>query len=240
MRKENRKEDAISPVVGVMLMIVVTIVIAAVITAFATGLAGDSTTTTPMALFEVENIRMTDGNLLESFDLVHKGGDEMKLENLVVTLEPVGKGQSGIVVQRTGVEPGLNPNYQSGMTEIETWTDPSVMELMGVVEGTGYEIIEEEGTVNQLSVRGKTGEGIDISTGDRIKVGVILKSGSTTLKIYDQNLLGWGYPATYSVQKYDVPNEDGMNHMGSDVLVKWMLSDARTTGIIAKGEFIVP
>ena len=55
MRKENRKDDAISPVVGVMLMLVVTIVIAAVVVMFSTGLAGD-TKTTPTALFEVSGM----------------------------------------------------------------------------------------------------------------------------------------------------------------------------------------
>ncbi len=36
----QRKEDAVSPVVGVMLMLVVTIIIAAVVSGFAGGLAG--------------------------------------------------------------------------------------------------------------------------------------------------------------------------------------------------------
>ena len=47
MKRQKRNEDAASPVIGVMLMLVVTVVIAAVITAFATGMAGDSTSTTP-------------------------------------------------------------------------------------------------------------------------------------------------------------------------------------------------
>ena len=52
MRKEKTKEDAVSPVIGVMLLLVVTVVIAAVVVGFSTGLAG-STETTPTALFEV-------------------------------------------------------------------------------------------------------------------------------------------------------------------------------------------
>ena len=39
--KKSNKEDAVSPVIGVMLMLVVTIVIAAVVAAFASGLGGD-------------------------------------------------------------------------------------------------------------------------------------------------------------------------------------------------------
>lgn len=38
----ERKEDAVSPVVGVMLMLVVTIIIAAIVSGFAGGLAGDT------------------------------------------------------------------------------------------------------------------------------------------------------------------------------------------------------
>lgn len=45
------KENAVSPVVGVMLMLVVTIIIAAVVAAFASGL-GTTTTTTPVASYE--------------------------------------------------------------------------------------------------------------------------------------------------------------------------------------------
>ena len=41
MNLTERKEDAVSPVIGVMLMLVVTIVIAAVVAAFAGGLSSD-------------------------------------------------------------------------------------------------------------------------------------------------------------------------------------------------------
>lgn len=47
----NKKESAVSPVVGVMLMLVVTIIIAAVVSAFAGGLSSGSKTA-PVASFE--------------------------------------------------------------------------------------------------------------------------------------------------------------------------------------------
>jgi len=40
--KRSKKEDAVSPVIGVMLMLVVTIVIAAVVSTFATGIGADT------------------------------------------------------------------------------------------------------------------------------------------------------------------------------------------------------
>jgi len=53
MKKTEQKEDAVSPVVGVMLMLVVTIIIAAVVAAFAGGLAV-STERAPNAVLKAE------------------------------------------------------------------------------------------------------------------------------------------------------------------------------------------
>ena len=162
MKRHERNEDAASPVIGVMLMLVVTVVIAAVITAFATGMAGESTATTPMALLEADNQQMT-GDLLYTFDIVHKGGDEMALENIQVVIEPSGSDNSyGILMVRTAAD---------------------------------------------LEVQGKTGEDITVSTGDRIRI--TLNTGNAGEKISKGNL------------------------------VKWTLSDIRTTGVIGKGEFVV-
>ena len=46
----KKKEDAVSPVIGVMLMLVVTIVIAAVVAAFAGGIATDTEPTPNVVL----------------------------------------------------------------------------------------------------------------------------------------------------------------------------------------------
>ena len=51
--KRTEKDDAVSPVVGVMLMLVVTIIIAAVVAAFAGGIVGD-TEKAPTAVLDVE------------------------------------------------------------------------------------------------------------------------------------------------------------------------------------------
>ena len=50
MNLKERKEDAVSPVIGVMLMLVVTIVIAAVVAAFAGGIATDTEPTPSVVL----------------------------------------------------------------------------------------------------------------------------------------------------------------------------------------------
>ena len=180
MKQQERKEEAISPVIGVMLMLVVTVIIAAVIAAFATGMAGDSTTTTPMALLEADNQQLhpyamdytTGKKALQTFDIVHKGGDSMVLENIQVTLEPLGGGQYGIIVIREGAK----ENH---------------------LEILGKENLKSKAT---------------FSTGDRIRVNVLHDSLSSS--------------------SYEI--------MAEDVKVKWTVSDIRTTGIIAKGEFVIP
>ena len=166
MKHLKIKEDAASPVIGVMLMLVVTVVIAAVIAAFATGMAGESTATTPMALLEVDNLQLT-GEYLNTFDIVHKGGDEMVLENIQVVVNPIGGDQTGIVKLLQGAD--------------------------------GLKVVGKE----------SLGAGAVISTGDRIRVQ--FKDGMGTY-------FNHKYPSTLT----------------------WIVSDVRTTGIIAKGEFVVP
>ena len=229
MKKYEKKEDAASPVIGVMLMLVVTVVIAAVITAFATGMAGDSTSTTPMALIEADTPQVN--GVLQSFDLVHKGGDEMKLENLLVLIEPVGGSQTGIILERRGdskVE--LNPNYE--------YERKGYLEMAEFFKdlGLNIQIIEETGgTGKGLSVLGKTGEDVVVSTGDRIRVS--LKISGEGMKVVD----GDSGSTMYEANKYNFQgDEGGYSDISPGTTVKWTVSDVRTTGVIAKGEFVVP
>ena len=61
MNLTERKEDAVSPVIGVMLMLVVTIVIAAVVAAFAGGIATD-TEPTPSVVLTADAYPAKDAN----------------------------------------------------------------------------------------------------------------------------------------------------------------------------------
>lgn len=170
MKHLKIKEDAASPVIGVMLMLVVTVVIAAVIAGFATGMAGDSTATTPMALLEVDNPQLT-GEYLNTFDIVHKGGDEMVLKNIQVLVTPTGGAQTGIIRLMQGVNSD------------------------GSLKVVGKESLGEEEV---------------ISTGDRIRV------------------------------QYLPPSDSSLYYHKSPDTLTWTVSDVRTTGVIAKGEFVVP
>lgn len=73
----NRNENAVSPVVGVMLMLVVTIIIAAVVSAFAGGMSGSQKSVPQMILKGYYS--QSDGMRLE-----HNGGDVLSTQDLNV------------------------------------------------------------------------------------------------------------------------------------------------------------
>jgi len=73
----KKSDDAVSPVIGVMLMLVITVVIAAVVTIFATGVVSD-TEPAPTAVFDVKILtEYTDVSTGPDFQITHLAGDEI-------------------------------------------------------------------------------------------------------------------------------------------------------------------
>ena len=155
MKQERRKEDAVSPVIGIMLMLVVTIIIAAVITGFATDLSAD-TAKTPMALFEVQDVEMVKEGYnvyLNSFGLKHKGGDAVPLKYLQLTVEQLGgAGQNGIINIMTA-------------TEGKTRGDRHMVTDQGIT-------FAQSDAAYPFTIRGETGNPVNYAatTGDVIEV----------------------------------------------------------------------
>jgi len=77
MRKNDKNEGAVSPVVGVMLMLVVTIIIAAVVSAFAGGVA-QSTPKAPQISLGAE------AHNSSYIILDHKGGDTISGSSIII------------------------------------------------------------------------------------------------------------------------------------------------------------
>jgi Uncharacterized protein conserved in archaea len=96
MNLKAEKENAVSPVVGVMLMLVVTIIIAAVVAAFAGGLGGGMQST-PSAIFTVSP--ESAGGFLDEVALTHKGGDVLSLPELELQLQAYGETKHFSVVK---------------------------------------------------------------------------------------------------------------------------------------------
>lgn len=80
-------DDAVSPVIGVMLMLVVTIVIAAVIAVFASGTVGDIEESSNVILkLEDYNIDVASGTI-QDMTFVHKGGDVITTRDLKIRID---------------------------------------------------------------------------------------------------------------------------------------------------------
>ena len=92
----KKSDDAISPVIGVMLMLVITVVIAAVITMFATGVVAD-TEPAPTAVLDVkiydyyQSIPGTGG---PDFHITEISGDALDTSNLEIRLSWTHDGKS--------------------------------------------------------------------------------------------------------------------------------------------------
>ena len=86
MRKEN--EDAVSPVIGVMLMLVITIVIAAVVSVFATGLitSSDPSSNVVIQLSDHKLTQVGDDYQFSTMTFTHRGGDVLDMSNLKLAL----------------------------------------------------------------------------------------------------------------------------------------------------------
>lgn len=90
MKRDKKNDDAISPVVGVMLMLVVTILVASLVIAFGST-SMDGVEATPTAVVSMTDYKMElqssgEGYNLEEITLTHMSGDSLKLENVKLVL----------------------------------------------------------------------------------------------------------------------------------------------------------
>lgn len=127
-----RKDEAVSPVVGVMLMLVVTIIIAAVVSGFAGGLVGENQKAPQASIvandFVVKGVIDTNANNGYGQGLArpdqgtgaaadiyvvfeHMGGDSINLDNIEINLGKLSEPQVGSLVSRA-----LTPQNGTPMT----------------------------------------------------------------------------------------------------------------------------
>jgi len=71
-------DDAVSPVIGVILMVAITVILAAVIATFVLGLGDQVSNTAPQASFSTEYDSTNDW-----VEFTHDGGDSIKASNLI-------------------------------------------------------------------------------------------------------------------------------------------------------------
>jgi flagellin-like protein len=82
MRIFRRNEDAVSPVIGVILMVAITVILAAVIAAFVFGLGGSQVKTPQASLSAV-----TASSATKNITISHSGGDSIDLNKVKAIIE---------------------------------------------------------------------------------------------------------------------------------------------------------
>jgi len=98
MRIFSRNEEAVSPVIGVILMVAITVILAAVIAAFVFGLGG-SQQAAPTASIVAQNNPDTQG---PDMKIVHRGGDTLKDAEWKISVVPASGEYSPIFVVGNG------------------------------------------------------------------------------------------------------------------------------------------
>jgi flagellin-like protein len=120
-------EDAVSPVIGVILMVAITVILAAVIGTFVLGLGENVQDSAPQANFQFEYGGGADGTIDETaddyFNITHTGGEDVDADNVKVLVD--------------GSEPA------SG--QVNTWDDTTIS------TGTTYSVDETKGSQNVIS-----------------------------------------------------------------------------------------
>jgi len=76
-------DDAVSPVIGVILMVAITVILAAVIASFVLGLGDQASNTTPQASFSFDYDASGSNDILT---ITHDGGDTIDAERLNATV----------------------------------------------------------------------------------------------------------------------------------------------------------
>jgi len=79
-------DDAVSPVIGVILMVAITVILAAVIATFVLGLGDSVSNNAPQAQFSFDYGESVGANNEQAVNVTHNGGDDLTLANIQITI----------------------------------------------------------------------------------------------------------------------------------------------------------
>lgn len=124
------KDDAVSPVIGVMLMLSITIIIAAVLMAFAGGMA-DTKPSTPSVDLSAEFVKSGEGIVLR---LSHNGGDALNPKDIKLTAYVASASSSGEQLIIKDLIPADDTAWNAG--ESITLSAENTKSLLGLTDVT--------------------------------------------------------------------------------------------------------
>ncbi len=115
--KFRNDEEAVSPVIGVILMVAITVILAAVIAAFVFGMG--TPTQAPQASVVISSVSASTGNIT----LTHRGGDSIDLFKTKAIIDGVNSSQHNVINLLNGVSTQF---YAVGDNLLITETNGSV------------------------------------------------------------------------------------------------------------------
>ena len=128
-------DDAVSPVIGVILMVAITVILAAVIATFVLGLGDNLSNTAPQASFNFD-YSDTDDSTDDVLTITHDGGDSIDVARLTVRLNGMDSDNNDENLQGTAssswssdpVQAGsqITVDEQSDITTSGTFTDSTL------------------------------------------------------------------------------------------------------------------
>lgn len=135
MKIFNRNEEAVSPVIGVILMVAITVILAAVIAAFVFGIGGTQEKAPTASIVVANNPDTT----AVDYKITHKGGDSMKGSDWKISVVAV----------------GAAPNYTTSETgtpgDFAVGNQLSITGLTGVAAVTTY-VLNNTGLFNTTGI----------------------------------------------------------------------------------------
>jgi flagellin-like protein len=139
-------DDAVSPVIGVILMVAITVILAAVIASFVLGLGEDAASTTPQASFSFEH---TPSDADKHLTITHDTGDTIDSAQVRITSQgssfsmAPGNSTSGTI---TNSDTGFQLTQNDG-TAPSPWVDSDLS------AGTSFAIIGDGNDLSSATIR---------------------------------------------------------------------------------------
>lgn len=170
---QKKSDDAVSPVIGVMLMLVITVVVAGVIAAFGTGMVGE-TESAPNVVLDVQILSNFNALAMNPDDMYPDGSEDEDNENYIkgsldgpdfqirhVSGDPLDTGDIEIQIAWTEKDGTFhdstysaaeykknNPEGQLPAAGTTGYIRMQPMYVKTTVQGTGYTYGSDQGTLN--------------------------------------------------------------------------------------------
>ena len=172
MRQLLKDDEAVSPVIGVILMVAITVILAAVIGTFVLGLGDQVNNNAPQASFEYD-FATTDGTADEgdSFTITHTGGDTIEAAQLDVKVGDALVYDGGSINDNPDFVSGSDTDADINPSPTNTWgTDISAGSALDIEEQSdgddGDSVFEPGDTIRVIWNNPSGGSTNTISTSD--------------------------------------------------------------------------